>query len=221
MAGHTKLCGVILSAGASSRMGRDKALLPWPPGTHVSTETDAKTLPAVQTLLSASIAALKPFADAVIVVAGNNFESLAPLAAAHGALIARNPAPERGQFSSLQTGLRELVARGYDAAMITLVDCPPLSAANMQKLVTAFDEALTRGLWGVAPEHCGRRGHPLLSGRKLIDAFLTEPATGNARAVKHRHAELIESVPVADALLTVDLNTPEQYAALAARENKH
>jgi molybdenum cofactor cytidylyltransferase len=207
MPGHTRICGVILSAGASSRMGRDKALLPWPPAAQGSTETGG------QTLLSASIAALKPFADAVMIVAGNNFESLAPLAAAHGALIVRNPAPERGQFSSLQTGLRELVARGYGAAMITLVDCPPLSAASMQKLVTALDETLARGLWGVAPEHDGRRGHPLLAGRALIDAFLAEAITSNARTVKHEHAQLIESVPVPD-VLGVDVNTPEQYSAL-------
>jgi CTP:molybdopterin cytidylyltransferase MocA len=195
-------------------MGRDKALLPWPPAAHGSTEIHS------QTLLSASIAALKPVAESVIVVAGNNFEGLAPLATAHGALIVRNTAPERGQFSSLQTGLRELVARGYETAMISLVDCPPLCVASMRKLCMAFDEARLRGLWGVEPENGGRHGHPLLAGRKLIDAFLGAPVSSNARAVKHEHARLIESFPVPDALLTVDVNTPEQYAALASRENK-
>ena len=214
MVGHTRLCGVILSAGASSRMGRDKALLPWPPAVHSTTETGG------QTLLTASIRALKPFAESVIVVAGANFESLAPLAAAQGALIVPNPKPERGQFSSLQVGLRELVARGYDAAMITLVDCPPLCMTSMQTLCTAFDQARLRGMWGVAPESSGKRGHPLLAGRELIDAFLGAPVTSNARTVKREHARSIESVPVPDALLTVDLNTPEQYVALVCRERK-
>jgi molybdenum cofactor cytidylyltransferase len=201
-------------------MGRDKALLPWPPATHGSIEGSGQMLPTGQTLLTASIAALRPLAEAVIVVAGNNFESLAPVAALNGALIVKNPAPERGQFSSLQTGLREVVARGFDAAMITLVDSPPLCANSMQKLATAFDAALARGMWGVAPESGGRRGHPLLAGRELIDTFLRAPVTSNARAVKHEHAQLIESVPVPDVLLTVDVNTPEQYDSLVSDENK-
>jgi molybdenum cofactor cytidylyltransferase len=219
MAGHTRLCGVILSAGASSRMGREKALLPWPPAARISTENSGQMLPTGQTLLTTSISALKPFAESVIVVAGNNFESLAPMVAAHGALIVRNPAPERGQFSSLQVGLHKLIACGYDAAMITLVDCPPVSLNSMQTLHAKFELALLRGMWGVAPESGGRRGHPLFAGRALIDAFLAAPVTGNARAVKHQHAELIESIPVPD-ILGMDLNTPEQYAALASREDK-
>jgi molybdenum cofactor cytidylyltransferase len=208
-----RMCGVILSAGASSRMGRDKALLPGPPaapGSAVST----------QTLLSAAIAALQPFTEAIIVVAGNNADNIAPVVAANGALLARNPASERGQFSSLQVGLRELLARGYDAAMITLVDCPPLAAPSLEKLNAAFGQALAHGKWGVAPEHDGKRGHPLLAGRSLIDAFITAPATGNAREVKHAHAQLIESVPVTDSLLSVDVNTPEEYAALSAAISK-
>lgn len=188
-------------------MGRDKALLPWPPGSTSG-----------ETLLSASIEALKPFTECILVVAGRNMEALIPPALAHGASIVQNIAPERGQFSSLQIGLREAIVRGFDAAMITLVDSPPLSAASMHKLSTAFDQALARGLWGVAPERDGKRGHPLFAGRALIDAFVAAPVTSNAREVKRQYAQLIESIPVSDALLTIDVNTPEQYAALAKDE---
>jgi molybdenum cofactor cytidylyltransferase len=205
MAGNCRMCGVILSAGFSARMGRDKALLPWPPGSPESRGT----------LLSASIAALKPFTEIVIVVAGKNIHSLAPIATSGGAILIENTAPERGQFSSLQTGLRDALARNCNAAMITLVDCPPLSASSLERLRTAFDEAVARGHWAVAPEHNGKRGHPLIAGRELIDAFLAAPLTSNAREVKHANAHQIESIPVADEWLTVDVNTPEQYAALA------
>lgn len=207
MTGECRMGGVILSAGFSTRMGRDKALLAWPPAVPGSESSE--------TLLSASIAALKPFTGAVIVVAGRNAASLAPIVAANGAILVENPDPERGQFSSLHIGLREVLAGGCNAAMITLVDCPPLSASSVERLRRAFDQAIARGQWGVAPEHNGRHGHPLLASRALIGAFLAAPLTSNAREVKHQNTQHIESIPVPDALLTVDLNTPEQYAALA------
>lgn len=204
----SRLCGVILSAGASSRMGRDKALLPWPPGS------------TSHTLLSASIAALKPFAEHIVVVVGHNAAALAPLIAANGAAIAQNTAPERGQFSSLQIGLREALACGCNTAMITLVDCPPLTDASMKLLIESFDQALANGKWGVAPEHNGKRGHPLVVNCELMNAFLSAPITSNAREVKRAHAARIESVLVPDSLVSIDVNTPEQYAALAESESK-
>jgi molybdenum cofactor cytidylyltransferase len=190
-------------------MGRDKALLPWPPSAP-------GTAASGQTLLSAAIVALRPFTDAIVVVAGKNIDNIAPVVIANGASLVQNQAPELGQFSSLQVGLHEVLARGCDAAMITLVDCPPLSEASMEKLRASFDRALALGKWGVAPENNGRRGHPLLANRALIDAFLGAPVASNAREVKRAHAAMIEPVPVADSLLSVDVNTPEEYAALSA-----
>lgn len=209
MKSEHKLCGVILAAGRSSRMGTDKALLPWPPAGR-----DAGSEPG-QTLLSAAIEALKTQADAVIVVAGRNAAALARAASACGAFLVVNPDPDRGQFSSLQTGLREAVNRGYEAAMITPVDCPPLWANTLELLCASFVRSVAAGKWAVEPENNGRHGHPLLAGRALIDAFLSAPVTSNAREVKRAHAEMIEYVPVAEPLISVDLNTPGEYEALS------
>jgi molybdenum cofactor cytidylyltransferase len=189
-------------------MGREKALLPWPAATHASTP-----LPG-QTLLSAAISALRPVTEEVIVVAGKNAAALAPAVCACGAYLVVNPDPDRGQFSSLQTGLREAVARGFDAAMIMPVDCPPLAAVTLQRLREAFFQAVAAGKWAVAPVNQAKHGHPLVAGRQLIDAFLSAPVLSSARDVKHAHESATEYVPVDEPLLTVDLNTPEQYAAL-------
>ena len=201
MADNPVFCGVILAAGESSRMGRDKALLPWPPSSQT------------ETLLSANIAALRPFTAEVLVVAGRNAAQLASIVAACGARMVVNPAPERGQFSSLQTGLRELVARRWNSALITPVDNPPLGAASLENLCKAFSQAAAHGKWAVAPERNGRRGHPLVAGRALIDAFLHAAVTSNAREVRNANVDKIEFFFVPDLTLGRDLNTPEQYAA--------
>jgi len=211
MTSDTHLCGLILAAGESSRMGSDKALLPWPPqGTGLAAANGP-------TLLSAGILALQPFTQAVIVVAGRNAELLAPSVEANGAILICNPAPERGQFSSLQTGLHEVLTLGHSAAMITPVDCPPLRAASLELLRAAFQRALARCLWAVAPENNGKHGHPLLINHDLIEALLAAPVTGNAREVLHANAQRIEYIPVPDALAKAGLNTPQDYAARGAK----
>jgi len=58
-----------------------------------------------------------------------------------------------------------------------------------------------------------------LAGRRLIDALLAAPVTSDARTIKHQHAQFIGSITVPDAL-TNDVNTPEQYEALAEAKAK-
>src|SRR4029077_8617207 len=152
--------GVILAAGASSRMGRDKALLPWRDGTF----------------LSAAIRALQPVTELVIVVAGANAASLEPIADSQAAFLVVNPNPQQGQFSSLQVGLQEVLNRGRDAAVITLVDRPPVSPATVQLLRDAFESA-PQNVWAVVPEFSGKHGHPYLVGRELIEFFLQASPT--------------------------------------------
>jgi len=197
---------VILAAGDSTRMGRDKALLPWPPQSV-----------AAGTFLSAAIQLLDPYVDIVLVVGGKNQQNIAPIVYANGASLVVNPHPEHGQFSSLQTGLREVLNRGRDAAIITLVDRPPVTPATIEQLSEAFDDALSQSKWAVVPEYQGKHGHPVLAGREMIEAFLRAPVTSNARDIEHTHQDKIVYAPVDDPVITANVDTPAQYAELPAR----
>jgi molybdenum cofactor cytidylyltransferase len=201
--------GVILTAGESSRMGTDKALLPWPPQV-------AGQLPSKETFLSAAIRSLTLATDFILIVTGRNEAALAPIAYANGASVVTNPDPSRGQFSSLQVGLHEVLNRGRDAAVITLVDRPPVSAATVQLLRDAFESA-SQDIWSVVPELDGKHGHPYLVGRELIEVFLQAPATASAREVEHRYQDHIQYVAVDDPFVAVNINTPEDYAALLTK----
>src|SRR5690348_415555 len=115
------LCAVILAAGESTRMGSDKALLPWR-GT---------------TFLASAIEAFHPWSEYVIVVAGHNAPALQPVVDSMGAYLAINRHPELGQFSSMQVGLREVLNRGRDTALLTLVDRPAPARQTLQRMLDA------------------------------------------------------------------------------------
>lgn len=189
--------GLVLAAGTSSRMGSDKALLPWRNGTF----------------LSAAINTLQAVTELVIVIAGRNQQALAPVVYSTAAFLVVNPNPDEGQFSSLRAGLNEVLGRGRDAAIITLVDRPAPAVETIERLKQAFLAAPDQ-IWAVVPEYDGRHGHPIIVGREMIEAFLRAPATSNARDVEHSLQEHILYLPVGDPLVAVNVNTQEEFQQL-------
>jgi molybdenum cofactor cytidylyltransferase len=193
--------GVILAAGESSRMGTDKALLPY----------------GEDTLLGAAIRRLTPFTQLVIVVAGTNTEKLKIVVYANGAFLVVNPEPEAGQFSSLRVGLQEVLNRGRDVAIITHVDRPPAEAETLHRLIAEFGAkhnlpAATRR-WAIVPQVDGKHGHPIIAGREMIEEFLRAPNDVTARDVEHKHHQRMEYVDVPDRNVITNLNTPDEYNA--------
>jgi molybdenum cofactor cytidylyltransferase len=187
-------------------MGRDKALLPWPPAAVGQTISG-------DTFLSSAIQSLSRATEFVTIVVGKNESALAPVIYSHGASLVVNPDPSRGQFSSLQVGLRAVLSHGRDAAMVTLVDRPPVKGTTINTLREAFACA-GQNVWAVIPEFSGRHGHPYLVGREMIEAFLRVPATSIARDIEHQHQKHIQYVAVNDPLVAANIDTPEDYAKL-------
>jgi CTP:molybdopterin cytidylyltransferase MocA len=193
------LAAVVLAAGASRRMGAPKAAV------RLGDET----------LLARVVDALAAAACAPIVVVVGVHEAAvrAALPARSTAHVVVNDAPERGQLSSLQTALRHLghIAPSTPGAVVALVDHPMIARQTVAQLVRAA-EAGSHPI--VVPTHEGRRGHPIVLLRTVWDEVLATPAGESARAVVGRDRGRVLEVAVADRGILIDVDTPEDLAAL-------
>lgn len=196
------VAGVVLAAGRSSRMGRSKALLP------VEDETFLES--AVRTLREGGcdpvVAVLPPNGDA---------EEMAALVESAGGRSEINPDLDAEQVDSLRVGLAA-VGLGPAAAIVLPVDFPLAGPAIVRRLVEAFR---ARGAPIVRPIHHSQPGHPVLFARDLWPEISDPDLEEGARDVVHRHHAEIEDVPVDDRGVTVDVDTPEDFAReVAGRE---
>jgi CTP:molybdopterin cytidylyltransferase MocA len=187
------IAGIILAAGASSRMGTPKALLDY----------------RGETFLGRLIRVLGGVCDPVIVVLGYHADEIRP--GVRGARTVVNPDPSRGQLSSLQTALAE-VPKDAEGFLFVPVDCPAVEPETVRRIVEALRSPEKPFL--VIPRCDGHRGHPVCARRELIAEFLALPSEGQAKEVVHRHADRTHFLDTADAGVLSDIDDPEAYRIL-------
>ena len=190
---------MILAAGESSRMGRDKALLPL----------------GEQTFLEHLAGLLDGEVEPLLVVLGHHADQIerqARLPAA--AKVLHNPEYSLGQLSSLHVALRSLDQRQIDAVLVCLVDHPGITKQVLRALRTSFEQS--RAMIMIPTWH-GRRGHPVLFSSRLFQELLDAPLDQGARAVVRHHAQEVETVDVDEEGILWDVDRPEDYAALQSR----
>lgn len=190
---------VILAAGASSRMGTPKQLLP----------VEGKPL-----LVRAVEAALGSAAWPVVVVLGANAELIRPVLARLPVLVTENAAWAEGMAASIRAGVTTLqqFSRSLDGALIALCDQPAFSTDTITRLVEAHH---TTGRSIVAAHYAGRRGAPALFLRQHFAALIALTGEEGARALLHGDPAAVASVDLPT--LALDLDTPADVAALAAQ----
>jgi molybdenum cofactor cytidylyltransferase len=185
------LAAVILSAGASSRMGRPKALLPYREGTFLEHLIDVTRDPRI---------------GVTRVVLGAGAEVIRAIAKLDSSIVVLNPAWEQGQLSSICAGLRSLDGVDIDGIVLCPVDHPLVSALLVNELVERFYSG-KKSI--VLPTYKGRRGHPVIFSKALFSELLAAPADMGARAVVWAYAADVLEVPTDEEGVILNLNDPE------------
>lgn len=196
----SSIAGIILSGGASRRMGSPKALLQF----------------QNETFLDRLIRVFSTVCDPIIVVVGEHADPIrAGITRGREVLFAINPDPERGMLSSLQCGLA-MVPISADAAMFLPVDHPHIAVATIEILAARFrsDHAPV-----TVPTYAGEHGHPVCIARPVIAELLALPAGAKASDVIHRHVPQTVYVEVDDPAVITDVDSPAAYADLLARNS--
>lgn len=188
------LAAVILSGGASRRMGSPKALVPYQGRSfleHLLHVTTHEKIGVRRVVLGA---------DAV---------TIAETISLRADEIVVNEDWGKGQLSSVQAALRSFPA-ATDGILLCLIDHPLVSGALVSDLIERF---YSSGQPIVLPVYKGRRGHPVIFGAKLYDELLAAPLETGARAVVWAHSGEIAELATAEEGCVLNLNDPDALAS--------
>ena len=189
------LAAVILSGGASSRMGSPKALVSYQGRPFLEHLLDVTKHPAI----GVRRVVLGPDAEAI-----SKGISLAPDE------IVINHDWEKGQLSSIHAAIRSLPPN-TDGLLLCPVDHPLVSAVLIDSLIDAF--RATRAPV-VVPLYEARRGHPVIFSAAVYDELLKAPMDQGARAVVWAHKNEIQEVPTTEVGCVLNLNDPDAVSKL-------
>ncbi len=194
--------GVVLAAGGSARMGRNKLLLPFRGSEllcHALKSMAASPVEPVCCVLGAD-------SDAVL-------QALRPRPFPRPIRFLINPDHATGRASSVRLALESL-PRECDAAVFLPGDMPLLTAGDIGALVERFERSHAPLV--VAVDAAGERAHPVLFARRIFPRLAALQGDASGQALIQELWEAAEKVRVPDERV-LDVDTEEDYRRLLAR----
>jgi len=191
------ISGIVLAAGASTRMGQAKASLP------LGQMGETVLSRVVRTLIDGGV-------PDIVVVAGAHIDAVRAAMPRQEtrARVIENMGWQRGQLSSLVTGLDAIDTPLIEAALVMLVDVPLVHASTVAAVIEAWRR--TRAPI-VRPAEGERHGHPVIFDRSVFADLRSADLNTGAKAVFALHRDRIVNVEVNDSGAFEDIDTPEDY----------
>lgn len=186
-----RIPAVVLAAGYSSRMNAFKPLLPLGGGLvleHV-----------VESLRRAGV-------EDIHLVTGYDRERLTEIQKAFGLKEAHNPDFDRGMFSSIQAGVRNLPTDAPGCFLVP-VDCPLFGSETIVKMARELGD----GSVFAVPTYMGKKGHPLFVPRKHFAEIFKHDGKGGLKTITDKYFEETLRIPVEGEGILLDMDTQEDY----------
>lgn len=201
---------IILAAGASSRMGRPKMLLPWGPTTIIGHLIQQWQRLGVQPVAVVCAGENVPQPDGHVCRMPSNLELATELDRLGLPLTERifNPAPERGMFSSIQCAARWPGWRpDLTHWILVLGDQPHL---RLETLKTLLDFAATHPDQICQPSRNGHPRHPVVLPQAAFQslALTNEP---QLKSFLQNSAPAVNWCEMDDPGLDIDIDRPADY----------
>ena len=178
------IVGVVLAAGASSRMGSPKALLRLGDMTLIEHHMEA--------LLSSC-------EEVVVVVGAHKSEIIAVCSRPRVKVKVNENWANSDALESLRVGI--VGYSNVDCVVVTPVDIPPVSPTDLRALVNVAPPAVLS--WQ------GESGHPVMIGKAEMEHIILRDVSGGLRSLL-THAR---SVPAGTRDILCNLNTPELWSS--------
>ena len=188
--------GILLAAGTSSRMGRNKML--------VELKGESVLRGAVRRALAGGLSPL-------LVVLGHEAEKARPELDGLPCQIVINPNYEQGINSSLKAGISAVPA-GTQAAVVMLADMPFVTPEMITGLIDRYRESEAPL---VISDYEGVNAPPMLYDKSLFEELLAMTGEGCGRQVVRRHREEAEVLAWSPSALA-DMDVPEDYERMKA-----
>ncbi|MDG1810398.1 MAG: nucleotidyltransferase family protein [Polaribacter sp.] len=193
---------LLVAAGASSRMGEPKQLLPW----------------NNQTLIEHQLNNLLKTNTTTSVVLGANAEKISSVIDSLPISIFTNPKWQNGMGNSISFGIQQLLEKdaNIDGILISLIDQPLLTTEYFNKIIESFQ--INKKQIIVSQSENGWLGAPVLFDKTYFDELINLKGDEGAKLIISKNKNKIHLI-LAETILQ-DIDTPEAYQKLFKKFHK-
>ncbi len=190
-----KISAILLGAGESKRMGKNKLFLSW--GKRTILEH------CLQALLRSRV-------KEVVIVLNDRMKEIDHRLGKKKVKVVVNPYYKKGMSTSIRCGLKTLDPKS-GGILVALGDQPFIKTRTINALIGAFGRAEGKI---IVPSFRGRRGHPVIFHRKYEEELLRLRGDAGGKTIMMKHPEDVRIIPVKSEGVIRDIDIWEDYLSL-------
>ena len=195
------ISAILLGAGFSKRMGKDKLSLPWGKKTILEH--------CLEILLRSKV-------NEIVLVLGDRNRKAIGLFRRKNVKIAVNLRSQSGMSTSIRKGI-QFIHPGSHGILIALGDQPFLKTRTVNALIRTFNRK-KKGI--LIPSFRGSTGHPVIFHHKFKKALGELKGDEGGKSILAKHPEAVRVVPVKSDGVLRDIDTRQDYEKVKDRHEK-